>query len=270
MSQPDAPVILVGCQKGGIGRTVVATNLAAMLALAGRPTLLIDLDPKGDATASVGLERIAQGRTAARLSEPWSFLEDCQPARRPAGLDVWGGGPGLEPLATELARAGEAGTQRLDPGLRLARQRYRAVVIDTPPDLGPLARNALAAADVLLIPITESAFVAQALEATIDTACCLRRDMRVFAVRLARDGEGRAIDPEATGPLGVELLETVLALDGALLNEAAGRGLPVFEHAPASRAARCFLELGREVIEKIVEGSVVSGANSPPESLRSR
>ncbi len=253
MSEALAPVILVGCQKGGIGRTVIATNLSAMLALAGQRTLLLDLDAKGDATEGLGLARMTTGRSAARLSEPWSLLEDTRAVRRPAGLDVWPGGPGLQGLGAELDRMGEAGQSCLERGLELARQRYRAVVIDAPPDLGPLAKNALAAADVLLIPITETAFAARALEETIDAACCLRRDMRVFAVRLLRDGDVASIGEDATGPLGVELLDSVLVFDGGVLNEATQLGLPVFEHAPASRTARCFLELGREVIAKVLE-----------------
>src|SRR3954468_11234288 len=83
-----APVLVIAGLKGGVGRTATAVNLAAMLALARRKTLLVDLDPKGDATAGLGLERTTVADPQA-LVDPVRFLEAVRPAPRPEGLDVW-------------------------------------------------------------------------------------------------------------------------------------------------------------------------------------
>ncbi len=92
MDQPLAPVIVVGCLKGGVGRTVVAVNLASMLALSGKRTLLIDLDPSGDATASLGLPRCSTGKTLDCLADSWGLLKavvtvECSPGG-PLSLEI--------------------------------------------------------------------------------------------------------------------------------------------------------------------------------------
>jgi chromosome partitioning protein len=255
-----APVIVVGCHKGGIGRTVLAVNLAAMLALSGRRTLLVDLDPKGDATASVGLPRARRGKSLARFCEPWSFLKDTFNAPRPPGLDVWPGGPAIDHIQRDLGKSDRL--DHLQRGLSQARRRYRVVVIDAPSELGPLARNALAAGDVLLLPVSPKAHVQQALGETIRAALEVKEKFYVYGVpiesRAATEdvsdvGDEEAVESRLEGPLGVELLDCTICFDPDTLEDAAQKGLPVFEAAPHSRAARCFLELGREVLGKVLE-----------------
>jgi chromosome partitioning protein len=244
-----APVIVVGCHKGGIGRTAVAVNLAAMLALSGRQTLLVDLDSKGDATASVGLPRAERGKSLARFSEPWSFLKDTFNAPRPSGLDVWPGGPALDVVANQLT--GSANWRHLARGLEQARLRYRAIVIDAPSDLGPLAKNAFAAGDALLLPVSSSAHAEEAVEATVRAAREFHEPYDVFGVTV----ETRLVNEEPTeaeAPKGVQLLDCAICFDAETFLHATQAGLPVFEAAPESRAARSFLELGREVLARIV------------------
>lgn len=249
-------MIVVGCHKGGIGRTAVAVNLAAMLALSGRQTLLVDLDAKGDATASVGLPRATRGKSLARFSEPWSFLKDTYNAPRPAGLDLWPGGPGLDVVTRELTNA-PAEWLQLAQGLEQARRRYRAIVIDAPSDLGPLAKCAFAASDVLLLPVADTAHASEAVEATIKAAHAHRPHHDVFGVRIESRApyEGGAAGEEGEEgccPEGVQLLDCAICYDAETFMRAAQAGLPVFEAAPESRAARCFLELGREVLARVV------------------
>lgn len=266
MAPPLAPVIVVGGHKGGVGRTVVAVNLASMLALGGQRTLLIDLDPKGDATASVGLARAARGKSLDRMADPWGLLKDVVPASCSPGLDVWPGGPAIEDLRAELNQEASPPTDLLDQGLELARKRYRAIVIDAPPDLGPLGCNALGAGDVLLLPLSATTFAERALEETVATACTLRPDVVLLGLRLMiRDPSPTEAqeEPPERGPLGIELLECPIAYDAETLLRATEAGLPVFEHDPASRVARCFLELAREVIARFI-----SPVASPSASAR--
>ena len=250
---PLAPVIVVGCTKGGIGRTALAVNLAAMLALAGKRTLLVDLDGKGDATASVGLPRSRKGKSLARYSEPWSFLKDTFNAPRPPGLDVWPGGPAIERIQAELAESGDA--HHLDRGLEQARRRYRAIVIDAPSDLGPVARTALASGDCLLIPMSPAAHHEEAVNETIRAALAEKERFAVYGVRIesrARMQGDEDQSDEREPVAGFDLLESTICFDPDTFEAAAQQGLPVFEAAPGSLAARCFLELGREMIDLVL------------------
>jgi chromosome partitioning protein len=254
--QAKAPVIVLGGHKGGIGRTVTAVNLACMLALAGRRTLLVDLDPKGDATANVGLTRAEGDRTPERLSTPELFIEDCRPASCPPGLDVWPGGPILELLQATLWRDDDPPIDLLRRGLEVARGRYRAVVVDAPPALDPLGCNAIAAADVLLVPLPGTAFASSALAETIEAAEKLRSTIKLVGVRLGvRPEEVLGGSHQALPQSKFEswILETGIAYDAQTLLAATNRGLPVFEHAPGSRVARSFVELAREVLVKLVD-----------------
>ena len=259
---PTGRVIVVGSNKGGIGRTVTAVNLAATLALAGRRTLLVDLDPKGDATAALGLSREAGSvRGLESLQNPDLFIVGCIPAPSPGGLDVWTGGPALEELQASLYKAEDPPTGLLDQGLRLARQRYRAIVIDCPSSLDPLSCNALAAANVLLLPLSPgTAFSDAAVTETVSMAreMCKHRahPLEVMGVRLGLQEDLREDSSHDMAPLlpsEGSTLDTHIAYDARTLLEATERGLPVFEHAPGSRAARSFLELGRELIARVLE-----------------
>jgi len=251
---PLAPVIVVGCTKGGIGRTALAVNLAAMFALAGKRTLLVDLDGKGDATASVGLPRARKGKSLARYSEPWSFLKDTFNAPSPPGLDVWPGGPAIERAQAEPAESGDA--DHLDRGPEQARRRYRAIVIDAPSDLGPVSRTALASGDCLLIPMSTAAHHEEAVNETIRAALAEKERFAVFGVRIesrAPIHEGDEDQSDEREPVaGFDLLDSTICFDPDTFQEAAQRGLPVFEAAPGSLAARCFLELGREVMDIVL------------------
>lgn len=261
VAQPPARVIVVGSNKGGIGRTVTAVNLAATLALAGRRTLLVDLDPKGDATAALGLPRDAgTWRGLEALQNPDLFLAGCVAAPTPGGLDVWTGGPALEELQASLYRAEDPPVDLLDQGLGVARSRYRAIVIDCPSALDPLSCNALAAANVLLLPLSPgTAFSDAAVAETVSMAreMCKRRarGLEVLGIRLGLREEDLVERGSGSGPLLGEgtTLDTSIAYDARTLLEATQRGVPVFEHAPGSRVARSFLELGREVIHKVLD-----------------
>jgi chromosome partitioning protein len=258
VGQPEAPVIVLGSHKGGIGRTVTAVNLAAMLALANRRTLLVDLDPKGDATANVGLPRAQGHRTPAQLADPEKFLEDVRPAGSPPGLDVWPGGPVLEKLQATLWKEEDPAVDLLRKGLALARRRYRVIVVDALAALDPLGCNGLAAADVLLMPLSGTAFSTQAMIELVQAAQRFCGRLHVVGVHLGvrpeeRLGNRRQGLPPTPDRFRTTVLECGIAYDAQTLLHATEAGRPVFDYSPGSRVARSFIELSRELLHKVIE-----------------
>jgi chromosome partitioning protein len=239
-------------------------NLSAMLALAKKRTLLVDLDPKGDATAGLGLDRKG-GSDLQSLVDPQRFLESVRPAPRPEGLDTWPGGPGLEQLEGLLwARGPEGRDALLRSTLAEARRRYEVVVVDGPPALGPLGRNALGAADVILLPLSGGANATAAVEETLDAALRVRPaglpPPLVAGIRIGLRREefllGRAPDLPNAGETRL-LLDSAIAYDARTLAECQARGLPAFDLDPGSRLARSYIELSREVIARILPHPLV-------------
>jgi chromosome partitioning protein len=268
-----APVLVIAGLKGGVGRTATAVNLAAMLALAKRRTLLVDLDPKGDATAGLGLARAAaSGADLQSLIDPVRFLEATRPAPRPEGLDVWPGGPALEAIEGLLwARGPEGRDTVLRTALEKARHRYEAIIVDGPPALGPLGRNALAAADAILLPLSGGANASAAVEETVAAAMRVRppglEPPIVAGVRIGLRREefllGRA--PELAGAgLGTRLLlDSSIAYDARSLAECQAHGLPAFDLDPGSRLSRSYIELCREVMKRLLKPPAAPRESSP-------
>ncbi len=256
-----APILVIAGLKGGVGRTATAVNLAAMLALAKKRTLLVDLDPKGDATAGLGLPR-ASGADLQALVDPFRLLEATRPVPRPEGLDVWPGGPTLETVEGLLwARGPEGRDAVLLNALVEARKRYEVIIVDGPPALGPLGRNALAAADAILLPLSGGANATTAVEETVQAARRVRPpDLPapiVAGVRIGLRREefllGRAPELPNSDKGDRMLLDSAIAYDARSLAECQARGLPAFDLDPGSRLARSYVELCREVMARLLK-----------------
>ncbi|MGH3051874.1 MAG: ParA family protein, partial [Gaiellaceae bacterium] len=142
-------ILAVANQKGGVGKTTTAINLAACLAEAGARTLVVDLDPQANATSGLGEQ--ANGSSSYDLLDG-APLEELVHATRFANLDLVPSRPELAGAAVELARESEGETFLAD-SVSPARERYDYVFVDCPPALGPLTVNALAAADRVLVPV---------------------------------------------------------------------------------------------------------------------
>jgi chromosome partitioning protein len=256
-----APILVIAGLKGGVGRTATAVNLSAMLALAKRKTLLVDLDPKGDATAGLGLQR-ATGADLQALVDSQRLLEATRPVPRPEGLDVWPGGPALETIEGLLwARGPEGRDAVLLNALSEARTRYEVIIVDGPPALGPLGRNALAAADAILLPLSGGANATTAVEETVLAAQRVRPPELpppiVAGVRIGIRREelllGRAPELPHSQDGSRLLLDCAIAYDARSLAECQARGLPAFDLDPGSRLARSYVELCREVMERLLK-----------------
>ena len=147
-----AKVLAITNQKGGVGKTTTAVNLAACLGALGRRVLLVDFDPQGNATSGVGLDKTAQERTVYHVviggEDARSVIQHTD-----YDLDVLPANVDLAGAEVELATSEEGRETRLKAAVDTVRDDYDFILIDSPPSLGLLSLNALTAADGVLIPI---------------------------------------------------------------------------------------------------------------------
>ena len=245
-------VYAIANQKGGVGKTTTAVNIAAAVSAAGSQTLLVDLDPQCNATVALGGDREATPSSYDCLTGEVSVAE----AARPAGPDnLW-----LVPASRDLAGAAvelpriEGSETRLRERLGPVRERFAYTLLDCPPSLGPVTVNALAAADRVIVPVQAEYLALEGLVQFLDTLSLVRQElnrslelsgvlitMHDDRLRLSQDVERELRDhfPEL-------VFKTVIPRS-VRVAEAPSYGLPVTAHAPASRGSVAYEELAREV-----------------------
>jgi chromosome partitioning protein len=262
--QPDAgnilsaKVITVTNQKGGVGKTTTAINLGAALALAGHPTLLVDVDPQGNATSGLGFKgQSAPGGTIYEaLTRASVRPEDYILHTAISGLDVIPATRDLAGAEIELIPM-EHRDRRLRDLLEPVRTRYRYIVIDCPPSLGLLTLNALVAADSVLIPLHCEYF---ALEGLADLVATLRRvraalnpTLDIEGVLLTMNDDrtnlGQQVARDVRGFFKDKVYRTVIPRN-VRLAEAPSHGVPAVSYDAKSRGAEAYLALAREVLER--------------------
>ena len=252
-------VIAVTNQKGGVGKTTTAINLAAGLALSGHATLLVDLDPQGNATSGLGLkQRAMDGRTVyhALTTDPmgapaqYVMLTSVDHlALVPATRDLTGAEIELISMPDRERRLKD-----LVDGLR---DRFEYIVIDCPPSLGLLTLNGLVAADTVLIPLHCEFF---ALEGLADLVGTMRRVRGAYNPGLDIEGVLLTMYDERTN-LGQQVARdvrdffkdkvfTTVIPRNVRLGEAPSHGVPGVVYDPRSRGAEAYLALAREVVAR--------------------
>ncbi len=249
--------IAISNQKGGCGKTTVAINLAASLAREGRRVLLIDLDPQGHCSLGLAVpeDQIDLG-----------MLDCLRSARSPDPVDLsritWQITPNLDlaPSRVDLADLEpECGTDSsaellLSTALAGVQGRYDYAIVDCPPHLGLLMRNAVRAADEVIIPVDTGYFSLQGLTRGLETLDRIRAEgNRTLAVRIlpnqydVRTKMAREILAELRKRFEGQVFSTVVNFN-TKLKEGASYGQPIVEFAPSSAGARDFQALAREII----------------------
>ena len=258
-----ARVIAVANQKGGVGKTTTAVNLAACIAATGRPTLLIDIDPQGHSTSGLGLSA-SPGATIYEVLIDDLPMEQAVRQTKVPGLHLVPSGIDLAGAEIELVSA-LSREQRLRRALAPVRERYRYILIDCPPSLGLLTVNALTAADTVLVPIQCEYYALEGLGQLMNTIRliqthlnpALRLEGVVMTMFDARTNLSIQVVDEVKRFFKEQVFATIVPRN-VRLSEAPSHGKPISLYDPRSRGAEVYRDLASEVIRR-VEGEEAAG-----------
>jgi chromosome partitioning protein len=252
-----ARVIAIANQKGGVGKTTTAVNLAASLAAAEQRTLLIDGDPQGNATSGVGLQRDQFKATVYEVIIGDTPIGEATVQRVLfKHLDVVAATPDLAGAEVELVD--RRNRERLmRSAVDQVRGSYDYILIDCPPSLGLITLNMLAAADALLIPLQCEYYALEGLSQLLNTVHLIQRgvnaELAIDGVLLtmydARLNLSRQVATEAREYFGAQVFETVVPRN-VRLAEAPSFGKPIILYDVASIGAQAYVNVAKELMRR--------------------
>ena len=250
-----AKVVAIANQKGGVGKTTTAVNLAASLAVAEQRTLLIDGDPQGNASSGVGLTRDPSQKTVYDVLIGSATLQDViHTAVQFKHLDV---APATADLAAaEVELVDQPHRERaMRDAIALVRDRYDYVLIDCPPSLGLITVNMLAAADSLLIPVQCEYYALEGLSQLLNTVHLVQRSLNeqlaiegvLLTMYDARLNLSRQVAADAREYFANQVFETVIPRN-IRLAEAPSFGKPIILYDVASIGAQSYMSVAKELM----------------------
>ena len=245
-------VYAIANQKGGVGKTTTAVNVAACIAEAGYETLLVDVDPQGNATVGIGGDRQEGPGLYDVLSGAVEF-RDAVRATPVERLSLLASTADLAGATMELPRLPGSET-RLRDALAPVREAYAYTLLDCPPSLGPLTVNALVAADRVIVPVQTEYFALEGLAGLLDTLALIQRELNprltvagmLLTMHDARTKLAQDVEAEVRRHFPALVFDTVIPRN-IRLGEAPSFGRPVIHHDPHCAGSDAYFELAKEV-----------------------
>ena len=248
-------VIVIANQKGGVGKTTTAVNLAACMAAAGFRTVLIDLDPQGNATSGLGIARNELDTTIYDVLVDGRSLNEAIAPTMMEKLKIVPSNKELVGAAIELVDAPER-EFRLRKQIEPIRNDFEYLFVDCPPSLGLLTLNGLVAADGVMIPLQCEYYALEGLSELLQTITLVRDNLNpqlalqgVLLTMYQHTNLAKQVMDDVRAHLGDKVYETVIPRN-VTLSEAPSFGKPVIFYDLKSQGARAYLALAREVVAR--------------------
>lgn len=250
-----AKVIAIANQKGGVGKTTTAVNLSSCLAFKGKSVVIIDIDPQGNTTSGLGIDKKTIEKSIYEVLINDEKIEKALMKTAIENLYICPSNIQLVGAEVELVSVISRET-RMKVSIEDIRSKYDYILIDCPPSLGLLTLNALTASDTILVPIQCEYYALEGLSQLMNTVKLVQRHLNP-----ALDVEGVVLTMfDARTNLSIQVVEDVkkhfrnkvyrtVIPRNVRLSEAPSFGLPIILYDPKSKGAECYLDLAQEVID---------------------